>query len=173
MRGIHRWPTKRLGTRSFDIFFELRLNKRLSKQSRGWWFETPSVSLWRHRNEMSTHAIHLVYYGQGSNTGSAPIRCLHITWNNAVLFSIEPLGIDVSEVWTSTCHNVFHSWNAFQKSICKMAALLSFQHIKLPSIFRDECVQSKLWQQQMSDFNFDDNPVGFRVAWLINHAVIE
>ena len=29
-------------TRSFVVFFDLRLNKRLSKQSRGWWFETPS-----------------------------------------------------------------------------------------------------------------------------------
>ena len=37
--------------RSFDVFFDLRLNKRLSKQSWGWWFETPSCLLWRHRNE--------------------------------------------------------------------------------------------------------------------------
>ena len=37
-------------TRSFDVFFDLRLNKRLSKQSRGWWFETLSCPLWRHRN---------------------------------------------------------------------------------------------------------------------------
>ena len=29
-------------------FFDLHLNKRLSKQSWGWWFETPSPSLWRH-----------------------------------------------------------------------------------------------------------------------------
>ena len=35
-------------TRSFDVFFDLRLNKRLSKQSRRRWFETPSRSLWRH-----------------------------------------------------------------------------------------------------------------------------
>ena len=35
-------------TRSFDIFFDLRLNKRLSKQSWGWLFETPLGSLWRH-----------------------------------------------------------------------------------------------------------------------------
>ena len=28
-------------TRSFDVFFDLRLNKRLTKQSWGWWFETP------------------------------------------------------------------------------------------------------------------------------------
>ena len=34
-----------------DVFFDLRLNKRLSKQSWGWWFETPSRPLWRHRND--------------------------------------------------------------------------------------------------------------------------
>ena len=37
-------------TRSFDVFFDLRLNKRLSKQSWGWWFETPSCPWWRHCN---------------------------------------------------------------------------------------------------------------------------
>ena len=37
-------------TWSFDVFFVLRLNKRLSKHSWGWWFETPSRSLWRHCN---------------------------------------------------------------------------------------------------------------------------
>ena len=35
---------------SFDVFFDLRLNKGLSKQSWGWWFETQSRSLWRHCN---------------------------------------------------------------------------------------------------------------------------
>ena len=44
------FPPQRPVTWSFDIFFDLRLNKRLSKQSRPWWFETPSCSLWRHCN---------------------------------------------------------------------------------------------------------------------------
>ena len=48
-------------TRSFDVFFDLRPNKRLSKQSWGWWSETPSSSLWRHRNEKFT--IHVLYVG--------------------------------------------------------------------------------------------------------------
>ena len=43
------FPTQRPVTRSFDVSFDLK--KRLSKQSRGWWFETPSRSLWRHCNE--------------------------------------------------------------------------------------------------------------------------
>ena len=43
-------PTQRPVTRSFDVNFDLRPNKRLSKQSWGWWFETPSRPFWRHRN---------------------------------------------------------------------------------------------------------------------------
>ena len=44
------FPSQRPVTRSFDVFFDQRLNKRLSKQSRRRWFETPACSLWRHRN---------------------------------------------------------------------------------------------------------------------------
>ena len=44
------FPTQRPVTRNFDVFFDLRLNKRLSKQSWGWWSETPSCSLWRQCN---------------------------------------------------------------------------------------------------------------------------
>ena len=46
------FPTQRPVTRSFDVFLDLRLNKRLSKQPWGWWFETPSWSLWRHCNDI-------------------------------------------------------------------------------------------------------------------------
>ena len=47
----HRWiPAQMPVTRSFDVFFDLRLNKRLRKRSWGWWFETPWRSLWRHCN---------------------------------------------------------------------------------------------------------------------------
>ena len=45
------FPTQRPVTRSFDVFFDLRLNKRLSKQWWGWWFETLSRPLWHHRND--------------------------------------------------------------------------------------------------------------------------
>ena len=38
-------------TQSFDVFFDLSLNKRSSKQSWCWWFETSSRLLWRHCNE--------------------------------------------------------------------------------------------------------------------------
>ena len=45
------FPAQRPVTRSFDVFFDLCLNKSFSKQSWDWWFEMPSHSLWRHGNE--------------------------------------------------------------------------------------------------------------------------
>ena len=45
---IGEFPAQRPGTRSVDVFFYLRVDKRLRKQLWGWWFDTPSWSLWRH-----------------------------------------------------------------------------------------------------------------------------
>ena len=39
-------------TRSLDVFLDLHLNKRPSKQPIRRWFETPSRSLWRYCNAM-------------------------------------------------------------------------------------------------------------------------
>ena len=44
------FPAQRPVTRSFDVFFDLCLNKRLRKQWRGWWFETLLCPLWSHCN---------------------------------------------------------------------------------------------------------------------------
>ena len=44
------FPAQRPVTRSFDVFFYLHPNKRLSKQWWGWWFETSPCPLRRHRN---------------------------------------------------------------------------------------------------------------------------
>ena len=48
------FPAQRPVTRGFDVFFDLCLNKRLSKQSWGWWFQMPLRSLWRHCNYKTT-----------------------------------------------------------------------------------------------------------------------
>ena len=45
------FPAQRPVTRRFDVFFDLRLNNRLSKYSWGWWFETLWRPLWRQCNE--------------------------------------------------------------------------------------------------------------------------
>ena len=55
-----KFPEQRPVTRSFDVFCDLRLNKRFSKQSLGWWIETPSRSLWCHCND--SHVRHIMKY---------------------------------------------------------------------------------------------------------------
>ena len=48
---IGEFPAQRPVTRSFDVFFVLSLNKRLSKQPWDYWFETTSLPLWRPSND--------------------------------------------------------------------------------------------------------------------------
>ena len=52
----HRWiPLTKASDAELWSFLWLGLYKRLSKQSRGWWFETPSCSLWRYCNDQHWH----------------------------------------------------------------------------------------------------------------------
>ena len=53
--GPGEFPAQRPVTWSFDVFFDLRPNKRLSKQWWSRWFETQSCPLWRHSNYI-THS---------------------------------------------------------------------------------------------------------------------
>ena len=57
------FPTQRPVTRSLDCFFDLHLNKPLSKQSWGWLFETPSRSSWRHWNVHTVPLCFVVVWG--------------------------------------------------------------------------------------------------------------
>ena len=59
------FPAQRPVTQSFDTSFDLCVNKRLRKQSRGWWFEALSCPLWRHRNG-ALRAIHQLYQAPSS-----------------------------------------------------------------------------------------------------------
>ena len=54
----HRWiPLAKVSDAELWYFlFDLHLNKRLSKQSWGWWFEMPWRSLWRHCNDTVEHS---------------------------------------------------------------------------------------------------------------------
>ena len=63
-----------------DVFFDLRLNKRLSKQPWGWWFETPAWSLWRHRN-----VVYLKKSWRGYGRSNNPVvrrRCRSLKFSN-------------------------------------------------------------------------------------------
>ena len=51
------FPAQKPVTRIFDVFIHLRLNKQLSKQWYGWWFDTPSHPLGRHCNGMLIYVV--------------------------------------------------------------------------------------------------------------------
>ena len=62
------FPSQRPVTWSFDVFFDLCLNKWLSKQSIRWWFEMPLHPLWCHSNEW--HSSLLSWHNYLSMSGS-------------------------------------------------------------------------------------------------------
>ena len=66
-------PSQRPVTQSFDIFFHLRPNKRLSKLSWGCWFVTHSCLLWRHCNGNCKSSSQK---GKWSVVLRAPIQCI-------------------------------------------------------------------------------------------------
>ena len=66
------FPSQRPVTRSFYVYFDLRLNKRLSKQSWCRWFEVPLHSLWHHCND-----YHHFIQTSMSNLWSGPLL---LTW---------------------------------------------------------------------------------------------
>ena len=79
------FPAQRPVTRSFDVFFDLRVNRRLSKQSWGWWFETLSYSLWRHRNDHKDMHPSLPWE-LCSNIGTCPHHDHAIHWKGLLYY---------------------------------------------------------------------------------------
>ena len=62
------FPAQRPVMRSFYVFFDLRLNKRLSKQLWGWWYETPLCQLWRDCSEIAVCPVFLPLLGHQHHT---------------------------------------------------------------------------------------------------------
>ena len=78
------FPAQRPMTRSFDVFFDLRMNKRLSKQWWGWWFETPPRILWCHCYE---------------------------TWHDILIWLFRSFYLIVTEIYPTGSAGDFTAWN--------------------------------------------------------------
>ena len=90
---VGNWPVpgefsaQRPVTRSFDVFFDLRPNKRLSKQWRGWCYEMPSYSLWRHCNGWLWDCLNFIML----------IKFLY--WKDTIFILNQPLGPVFQDGW--------------------------------------------------------------------------
>ena len=111
--ATNEFPAQRPVTRSFDVF----LDKRLSKQSWGWWFETPSSLLWRHCNDLEPHFLVLcciyfrsvrwcnmktkvcVGYGWGSWHRNRKESICHCDWYSSKCINPASLIIDIWARW--------------------------------------------------------------------------
>ena len=89
------FPSQRPVTRSFDVFLDLHLNKRLSKQSRRGWLKTPSRSLWRHFN-----AHRFLWH-------VTPWWC-NYSYTPHLQLQFNQTAVEVT-VWEGNCTHVFHN----------------------------------------------------------------
>ena len=118
--------------RSFDIFFDLRLNKRLSKPSRCWWFETLSYSLWCHCNGI----FKCIFLSNQTRllTMTHCIGCDHYNYViiSTIVSQITSLTIVYSSVWVNTdeagdlrCHRAHYDVTVITS---KLGATMSPKH---------------------------------------------
>ena len=128
-------PAQRLVTRSLGVFFDLRLNKRLNKQSQGWWFETLSCPLWRHCNvtlmfgvsQLSGYPSSMCYCLASDFRSFVTDNCVgrvqcnkkwnpDLTWNISVFLVVTVINV-VS--YFRTCPNSFFaSWSYLPRHSC-------------------------------------------------------
>ena len=89
------FPTQRPVTRSVDVFFDLRLNKRLSKQSRRRWFGTPSRPLWRHCNVILGHlspgSVHFALILYNLTSQRPNVLCFFVIFYHDLSNTINPM----------------------------------------------------------------------------------
>ena len=97
-------------TQSFDVFFDLCPNKRLSKQSSGWWFEMPSRPLWRHHNLFGTFQILDLSFEKGAPK-AAPRKVIIVNLSIACVLDVFTL----CQKYCSICFVHYHysdiSWS--------------------------------------------------------------
>ena len=113
------FPSQRPVTWSFDVFFDLRLNKRLSKQSRRW-FQMPSHSLWCHCNETYWYSI---CYGKPNHKGT---NFINFWWTICSWWYLIPghdIAVNICTTHKITAHLSWHGQNILQ--------LLSSKYIKM------------------------------------------
>ena len=103
------FPTQRPVTRSFDVFFDVRPNKQLSKQSWGWWFETLSPSLWRHRNAPSEWVVNTVTVQNATQLYARSVLLYNLNTDNHTLPHITEKQVNSFNLWKCAAKSDIYS----------------------------------------------------------------
>ena len=133
------FPSQSPETQSFDVFFDVRLNKRLSKQSWGMWFKTPSRS-WCHSNEPRQQYEDCIRFsftycdGRASDKIYSAVTAAHYPGPcplGGVATDSFPTQPDIAYYWyTSTKWKAFLS-NRIRYSFQYLALYLQVKYLKL------------------------------------------
>ena len=101
------FPAQRPVKRSFDVFFDLCLNKRLSKPWWGWWFETPydvTVMLENHISVDWSYLHISVWHSM-------------VSWHGYVFCITIPLRwAPTGQRWIPTTHDDVIKWKHFPRN---------------------------------------------------------
>ena len=107
------FPAQRPVTWSFNVFFNLRLDKRLSKQLRGWSFKKPTRLLWRLCNEKDVLKLLDIHLQQKNNSAQR---------NNCVIIFSYCNGSNVVRMDEKVVHAVNQTnWNP---AVCCLKSLI-------------------------------------------------
>ena len=148
VRGIHRsrhiiYYSPR--TSNFDVFFDVRLNKRLSKQWWGWWFESPSRPLRRHCNTIWYEDILRAWWGISFRSTDLPYHMVK-SYSNDPSYTQHTLRYMFVAIVKFTCHHNLQWYgresdfayitNKFEKIACKVSVIsgIKWHWFKLNSL---------------------------------------
>ena len=124
--GFH---SQRTATRSFDLLFDVRLNKRLYKQSRFRWFETSWRSLSRHCNvcmTLQTHCSIVIPFVLASNY----LDQLRLKIGIALWYSRGVTTPDMLKVFISKLYQIYHRFRNKSKQGAQTSTNTRFEECK-------------------------------------------
>ena len=104
------FPTQSPVTRIFDVFFDLRLNKRLSKQWWGWWFETLSRPLWRHHNTRNLTSHWVLGVGLKPAIRVFQVILYSVVYTTAISYRLLSSCYEFDYITDKISHGIIHSY---------------------------------------------------------------
>ena len=174
---IGEFPAHRPVTRNFDVFSDLRPNKRLRKQWWCWWFQTPLRPLWHHCKEdvgvwaedFRQMTIFFKIFGVGAESWCISLTSYerHDVSNHrhvcVSLFGLKTkkspmlyLPMDSSnkvQVTRSTCHDVYTG----EERGTRLSYVVTATIIKVPRTYRTTSTEAKWFHSCYAEYSVQES----------------